>query len=350
MTISLDAANALEGAIDGKIKRAAAPRKRASGTVSRVDRDGTVYAVLESGIETVVEGLTASVSPGDTVNITIEGGRAEVLGNYTDPSAGVQYVRAVEGIAQEAGATAHAAVDSAAAARQVADEANKVAQATNQHFFADTNGAHVTDVTQDEWTQAVADEFSDYDPDTKPYHNQLLNSLGILLRTALNNLVSITRSAIAFYDGQGNAASNIVARFGADGAQIGKNDSSRLELGASSLKAYDADGNLYFNMTPDGLTADQIDVNDDLRRALLQVANLVIGSTDGTYISANGSHMSFMSGGNEVAYIDIDPGTNEAVFYMTRSVVVKDMQFGNGNWKWYSRENGNMSLKWVGDV
>ena len=222
MTISLDAANALESAIDGKIRQAATPRRRASGTVSRVDKDGTVYAVLESGIETVVEGLTASVSPGDTVSVTVEDGHAEVLGNYTDPSAGVAYVRKVEGIATEAGETANAAVDSAAAARQVADEANKVAQATNQHFFADTNGAHITDVTQDEWAQAVADNFSDYDPTTKPYHNQLLNSLGILLRTALNNLVSITRSAIAFYDGAGNAASNIVARFGSTGAQIGK--------------------------------------------------------------------------------------------------------------------------------
>ena len=262
MTISLDAANALESAIDGKIRQAATPRRRASGTVSRVDKDGTVYAVLESGIETVVEGLTASVSPGDTVSVTVEDGHAEVLGNYTDPSAGVAYVRKVEGIATEAGETANAAVDSAAAARQVADEANKVAEATNQHFFADTNGAHITDVTQDEWAeavddnfsdydpttkpyhnqlffadtngahitdvtqdewaQAVADNFSDYDPTTKPYHNQLLNSLGILLRTALNNLVSITRSAIAFYDGAGNAASNIVARFGSTGAQIGK--------------------------------------------------------------------------------------------------------------------------------
>lgn len=321
------------------------------GTVSRIESDGMVYVRFAgSDIDMPVHSRTVEVSPGDAVNITIEDGRAEVLGNYTDPSAGVKYVRAVEGIAQEAGATARVAVDSAAAARQVADEANKVAQATNQHFFADTNGAHVTDVTQDEWNDAVADEFSDYDPDTRPYHNQLLNSLGILLRTALNNLVSITRSAIAFYDGAGNAASNIVARFGSDGAQIGKNDTNRLELGAASLRAYDADGNLYFNMTPDGLTADQIDVNDDLRQALLQVANLVIGSTDGTYISANGSHMSFMSGGNEVAYIDVDPNTNEAVFYMTRSIVVKDMQFGEGKWKWYKRDNNNMSLKWIGGV
>ena len=238
MTISLDAANALESAIDGKIRQAATPRRRASGTVSRVDKDGTVYAVLDSGIETVVEGLTASVNPGDTVSVTVEDGHAEVLGNYTDPSAGVAYVRKVEGIATEAGETANAAVDSAAAARQVADEANKVAQATNQHFFADTNGAHITDVTQDEWTAAVDDNFSDYDPTTKPYHNQLLNSLGILLRTALNNLVSITRSAIAFYDGAGNAASNIVARFGSAGAQIGKSSAAHSVIDADGQRFY----------------------------------------------------------------------------------------------------------------
>ncbi len=256
MTISLDASNALEAAIDAKIKKAATPRRRASGTVSRVDRDGTVYAVLESGIETVVEGLTASVSPGDTVNVTIEGGRAEVLGNYTDPSAGVKYVRAVEGIAQEAGATAHTAVDSAAAARQVADEAQKVAEATNQHFFADDNGAHITDVTQDEWSAAVDDNFSDYDPDTKPYHNQLLNSLGILLRTALNNLVSITRSAIAFYDGLGNTAANIVARFGADGAQIGKTDASHLTLGEDNLSITNAEKIAMFDVDMDSGSMD----------------------------------------------------------------------------------------------
>ena len=261
MTISLDAANALESAIDGKIRQAAAPRRRASGTVSRVDKDGTVYAVLDSGIETVVEGLTASVNPGDTVSVTVENGRAEVLGNYTDPSAGVKYVRAVEGIAQDAGETAHAAVDSAAAAQKTADEAQKVAEATNQHFFTDTNGAHITDVTQDAWAAAVADNFSDYDPDTKPYHNQLLNSLGILLRTALNNLVSITRSAIAFYDGTGNTASNIVARFGSAGAQIGLTDESHISLDYHSMQMVDKQGNTFLNISDlldkDGYIHDQ---------------------------------------------------------------------------------------------
>ena len=95
------------------------------------------------------------------------------------------------------------------------------------------------------------------------------------------------------------------------------------------------------------LSVDQIDV-DSLRVALLQAAGLLIGERGGVYIETTGSHMAFKVGEQEVAYIDVDPSTNEAVFYMTRSIVVKDMQFGGGKWKWYKRSNNNMSLKWMG--
>lgn len=91
-------------------------------------------------------------------------------------------------------------------AAQVAAEAQAVAEATGQHFFSDSSGVHVTEAEGDATTD----------------HNILINSLGILLRKATNYLVSITSSAIAFYDGLGTAASNIVAQFGATGAQIGK--------------------------------------------------------------------------------------------------------------------------------
>lgn len=91
-------------------------------------------------------------------------------------------------------------------AAQVAAEAQAVAEATGQHFFTDTDGVHVTEAEGDATTG----------------HNILINALGILLRHAASYLVSITSSAIAFYDGAGTAASNIVAQFGATGAQIGK--------------------------------------------------------------------------------------------------------------------------------
>ena len=77
--------------------------------------------------------------------------------------------------------------------------------------------------------------------------------------------------------------------------------------------------------------------------------SMQVGSMAGTHMVADGNHLGFVTGdGNEVAYIDVDPNTKESVFYMTRSVVVKDMFFGEGLWKWYKRANNNMSLKWMG--
>lgn len=203
---------------------------RRKATVQSVDKDGTIWVNLPgSSTVTPIQSTGANVSPGDTVLTELRGTSLHITGNITNPAIGENAARSIA--RQE---TAHAEA-MAKQAQTIADEANAVAEATNQHFFADDNGAHITDVTQDEWSAAVADEFSDYDPTTKPYHNQLLNSLGILLRTALNNLVSITRSAIAFYDGTGNAASNIVARFGADGAQIGYVDEPHVEISNHSL-------------------------------------------------------------------------------------------------------------------
>lgn len=96
------------------------------------------------------------------------------------------------------------------------------------------------------------------------------------------------------------------------------------------------------------LRADQIDV-ESLRSALLQVASLLIGSEDSFHIEASSNRMGFVgSDGTEAAYIAVDPQTGDSVFYMTRSVVVKDMFFGNGKWKWYKRSNNNMSVKWMG--
>lgn len=108
---------------------------------------------------------------------------------------------------------------------QAVQEALELVEAIDQHFWTDTQGAHVTDITQDEWQEEITsdDPFDDVS-DSKQYSNLLLNSLGILLRSALNNLVSITRSAISFFDGHGNNVENVVAAFGRNGARVGKTD------------------------------------------------------------------------------------------------------------------------------
>ena len=240
---SLAAANALEEAIDRKIAKAAAKRTRTTARVERIAPDGTVWVVVDgSGTETPASNTAASVEPGDMVNVTVTGGKLTVDGNTSDPSAGVVRVRRVEIVADEAAETAGNAVRGAAAASQAAlnaqktaDEAQAVAEATDQHFWNDTDGIHVTDVTQDGWKDSGG---ADYHAG----HNILINSLGLLLRKALNNLVSITQSAIAFFDGSGNASSNIVASFGSSGAQIGKADSSHIELSSHSMTIKNENG------------------------------------------------------------------------------------------------------------
>lgn len=238
---------------------------RRKATVQNIDKDGTIWVNLPgSSTVTPIQSTGANVSPGDMVLTELRGTSLHITENQTNPAIGENTARSIA--KQE---TQHAEA-MAKQAKTIADEANAVAQATNQHFWDDANGAHITDVTQDEWKDAVADNFSDYDPTTKPYHNQLLNSLGILLRTALNNLVSITRSAIAFYDGTGNAASNIVARFGSNGAQIGLADESHMELDYNSLQLIDKDGDTYLYVSDlrqqDGTVLDTYTGNGSTRR------------------------------------------------------------------------------------
>lgn len=135
-------------------------------------------------------------------------------------------------------------------ASQAAEEAKEVAEATGQHFWEDENGAHVTEITKEDWQteEAKPNPFADVS-DQKPYHNLLMNSLGILLRTALKNLVSITRSAIAFFDGQGNEASNVVASFGKDGFQVGVTGESHMVGDYHSLQLIDKANAAYLHVS-----------------------------------------------------------------------------------------------------
>lgn len=106
---------------------------------------------------------------------------------------------------------------------RAANEALEVAEATNQHFWPYTDGVHVTGPeTQDEFLAAEAASFPDLS-DANPYYNILINSLGILLRSALNNLMGLTRSSIAFYDGEGNTAEHVLAVYGRDGVEYAPN-------------------------------------------------------------------------------------------------------------------------------
>lgn len=106
-----------------------------------------------------------------------------------------------------------------ATATQVANDAKAIADAVDQHFWADGNGVHVS---------------TDAD-DPAGDNNILINALGLLLRAQTDNLVSISQTATAFYDGNGNNASNITAQFGGSGAVIGYAAGEHLEVDSNSV-------------------------------------------------------------------------------------------------------------------
>ena len=190
---------------------------------------------------------------GDILSVTIDGN------TYSVPVAGLQatYDGGFFGRFQAAGLTA----TGAGALRQgnvsrgvsnaltAAQEAKQVAEATGQHFWADAQGAHVAQFDRDMWEEEYGKpNHGELEAPTeqRPWYNQLVNSFGTLIRSGLVNLASWTRSAIAFYDGQGNEDSNIVARFGANGSTIGKENSARIEIGSTGAKFVDKDRNNYF--------------------------------------------------------------------------------------------------------
>lgn len=110
------------------------------------------------------------------------------------------------------------------AAATLAQQADTLAQATKQNFWYDANGAHVSTTAND----------------AEGERNILMNAYGILLRAYANYLAALTSSGVAFYDGAGNAASNIVAAFGSSGAQIGKTGETHIGVTSSAVEILSA--------------------------------------------------------------------------------------------------------------
>lgn len=195
-------------------------------TVSRVDPDGTVWLSMPGADGLVPASTIADVGADDAVTVEWWGNAYHVTGNRTSPSVGTRAAAALR--------------RATAAAAKVAGEAKGIADAVGQHFWSDDNGIHV----------------SNEDGNATGERNILMNSLGILLRQGSAWLASFSDSAVAFYDGLGNEAANIVAQFGAAGAQIGYADAAHVNLGTNYFRMQDASGRPVINVNvangPDG--------------------------------------------------------------------------------------------------
>ena len=114
-------------------------------------------------------------------------------------------------------------------ALRAAGNAEDIAEATSQHFWADTDGVHVS---------------SEADLPTAT-RNAIFNSLGMLFRKGANILLGIltgTNPKVAIYDGEGNTDDHIVASFGADGAVVGYRGSTHTTITPNNFAVSNYDG------------------------------------------------------------------------------------------------------------
>lgn len=268
--------------------------------------DGEVYY---DDADTAVElPTTASVKAGDDVLVTVYGGtslRSPVV-------TGV--VGSGDRIAQEA-----------AAASTLAGEAKAVAEATGQHFWDDDNGAHVTEATKEEF---LANQSGP---------NSLINSLGMLIRNGLNNLMAILTSGIAMYDGLGNEASNIIATFSSNAVELARKFDRATPL-ESSISMFGGTTWIksYYSL-PNG--------NPDSRRSQRIVIGGELDEPDGEYAGYSTGYLSVNENFNATG--QTDPHISSA------SLIAKSSTTGDYEYLLGVNSTGRISMRaaelWITD-
>lgn len=264
------------------------PSTTQTGVVSRIDEEGTVWVYLSgSDRETPTAANASEVKRGDAVNVEWRNNRLYISGNYTDPSAGSERVRAIQDSALQAAdaagralVAADSAEASAAIAKQTTDEINA---------YAETAGKTVTQILNDGETAGTAAQ------EAKDAAQAAQNSLKSVVQgaTTVEKAVSVMQTAleaVVDYDPQNDTTTeyfwhdangahvlgtsgdyrnditsegmeivdtsteDAVARFGVSGAQVGKDESARLNINPDALSAYNEDSVCFFDVDYSGST------------------------------------------------------------------------------------------------
>ena len=222
----------------------------ATAVVTRVDGTTAWVRLAGSDTETPIK-RTIDAKAGDVVQVRVSGGSAWINGNQsappTDDTTAIevkQKTEAVERTVETTVQTLEKVADVANDAKDTARAGKAIAEATDQYFWADTNGAHVT----------LAPKGTD--PNGATGFNSLWNMLGLLLRNGGNILAQFSQNGIAFYDGSGNNAANVLASFGTSGIRVGKSGQTNIQIAPDNVVMTAPDGNT-------GMRVSYTSMNDD---------------------------------------------------------------------------------------
>lgn len=238
------------------------------------------------------------------------------------------------------GESDHVEVTIVSSSTELAQEALDAANAINQHFWSDDNGIHVsTDENNAEGT-----------------NNILINALGILLRAAHNNLLGLTPTGVAIYDGEGNEESNIVATFTKDQIDLGINSiNSSIRMCSYGEIKTNSQGNGVVINVRDG-TSD-ISLNASSARLYAGRVNpdgfenanayiLVDASTAITSTNIHGDRVN-VTGDLVCSYFALDDGSlypPKMTSYVVDSYYPPNLQTNQSYWGWRKYSDGSCDL------
>lgn len=227
------------------------------------DEWGDDYLVQPSGLPDVAVELpcTVDVRGGDELLVSLYGSDGQLSPVVTAVAAGGDRTR--EEVQQAAQDATHAA--------EMAGEVAAVATATNQHFFSDDAGVHVT-----------TDE-----SDAAGGSNVLLNASGMVLRSSETPLAAFTPSGVSVYDGAGADAANVVASFSSKGVELGAPGSKQRVRMTSDRLNFVSDGEVVAHVSGSELGIANASVTQ----------SLAVGSL--AFVPRSNGHVSLMIVGGE---------------------------------------------------
>lgn len=233
-------------------------------TVRRIE-DGVAWVHIPDGVDETPARMTISAKVGDVVQVRIVNGRAFLVGNASaPPTDNTEAVKAMgqAGLAAEAAsiarqkadeavedaATAHEAAmnaqDSAYAAQTAAENAQRDADDVAENLKSVVAGATTVEKAVSVM-QTALEAVVDYDPTTdttKEYFWHDANGAHVLgTDSGYRNDVDSSGMKIVEV-----STEDTVAEFGADGAQIGKSNTSNIQLDYNSIQFFDRDGTVFF--------------------------------------------------------------------------------------------------------
>ena len=219
-------------------------------TVTRIEGN-TAWVHIPGGVPETPVKLTVSARPGDLVQIRVGGSKAWITGNASAPPTD-------DTVAKEAVKGVGIIRKSVKAVGDAVDKVGRIAGNTAQYFWhveegTDT-GVHITEKPKDEFLE---------DPDNGG-GNMLARSNGIAIRDGLTEL----------------------ATFGADGAQVGKDDDSNVQILPNAIKMIkDGLECVSFSLPTDSATMVDRDVTfiDDWESPLTTGQSFVIGDSEADY-------------------------------------------------------------------